>query len=83
MTKDLKGKVLNGKVVSNAMAGVVVVDIESKKTHPIYAKSYTSNRRIKAKSDEKLEIGTLVTIRETRPVSKEVSFKVVKVENKK
>lgn len=77
---EVKGKVLIGKVVSTAMNGVVVVDIESTKTHRLYAKSYTQNRRIKAQSESELEIGSIVTIREIRPVSKDVHFKVMKVE---
>lgn len=77
---EVKGKVLTGKVVSTAMQGVVVIDIESKKTHRLYNKSYTVNRRIKAKSDRELEIGDIVTIKEVRPISREVHFIVIKSE---
>ena len=79
--KSGNGKVLTGKVVSNAMTGVVVVDIERKKTHRLYGKSYSVNTRIKAKTDKNFEIGDIVSIAETRPMSKDVAFKVL--ENKK
>lgn len=79
--KSGNGKVLTGKIVSNAMTGVVVVDIERKKTHRLYGKSYSVNTRIKAKTDKNFEVGDIVSITETRPMSKNVAFKVL--ENKK
>lgn len=76
-----KGKSLTGIVVSVAMEGVVVVDIERKKFHRLYSKGYTANKRIKAKDEVgNLAIGDKVLIAETKPISKNVTFKVVRIE---
>jgi len=75
------GKLLFGKVVSIAMQNVAVIDIERSKTHRLYGKSYKVNNRIKARNKfTELEVGNLVYIRETRPISKEVHFEIIKLE---
>lgn len=81
--KVKSGKTLIGKVVSVAMNKTVVVDIERSKTHRLYGKSFKVNQKIKAHNDiETLAVGDVVTITETRPYSKEVAFKVIKVGEK-
>jgi len=85
MTNDnvKSGKTLIGKVVSTLMNKTVVVDVERSKTHRLYGKSFTVNTKIKARNDfDNIAVGDVVTITETRPFSKEVSFKVIKVGEK-
>jgi len=81
--KAKSGKTLTGAVVSIAMNKTVVVDVERSKTHRLYGKSFTVNTKIKAHNEfENVAIGDTVTITETRPISKEVTFKVIKVGEK-
>lgn len=75
-TKTAKVKV--GTIVSDKMDKTVVVQIDSVKTHPIYKKKYVMSTNFKA-HDEKNEyhVGDRVEIAETKPYSRDKSFKVV------
>lgn len=74
-------KILTGKVVSTKMDKTVVVEIERAFRHPLYRKAMKRHKRIKAHvtSDMKVSDGDVVDIEETAPISKEKSFKVIKV----
>lgn len=70
-------KGLVGKVSSDKMIGTVAVTVETFKAHPIYKKRLRRTRHYLAQvGDQKLNTGDLVYITETRPVSKQVHFKV-------
>ena len=78
MEKNKSGRILVGKVVSVAMAGTVVVDVERTKVHRLYSKRYTVNQKIKAKNSSfELAIDDTVEIQEVRPQSKDVHFLVI------
>lgn len=66
-----------GKIVSNKMMGSVVVAVEMPKRHPIYRKLIKNTKRIKAHADTTFALGSVVEIVETKPYSKQVSFKVL------
>ena len=66
-----------GKVVSTKMKGTVVVAVEMPKRHPIYGKTIKNTKKIKARTVDSVQTGATVEIVETRPFSKEVSFRVV------
>lgn len=68
-------KTLTGTVTSDSRDKTITVTVTSRETHPIYKKQYTVNRKYQA-HDEKNEAGKgdLVTIVETRPVSKTKAF---------
>ena len=70
-----------GRVVSNKMQKTVVVEVETKKPHPLYKKIVRKTKKYKVhwEGKKKLDEGTIVRIRETRPISKEKHFKVVEV----
>lgn len=77
-------KKLTGTVVSTKMKKTILVVVERKYTHPIYRKVLVRHRKYKVHNeDEKIKEGDLVTFREIRPISKEVSFEVVKESLKK
>lgn len=61
----------SGVVISNKMEKTIVVSIENRITHKKYGKVIAKTKKYKA-HDEKNEcqIGDLVTIIETRPLSK-------------
>jgi small subunit ribosomal protein S17 len=73
-------KLQTGTVVGNKMDKTVVVQIERKKRHRLYGKTIRVTRRYKA-HDEKNEchLGDLVTIAETRPLSREKRWRVVEI----
>lgn len=68
-----------GKIVSNKMDKTVVVAVESVKEHPIYKKKYKVTARFKAHVDNSKDfnVGDVVTLEETRPMSKEKRWAVV------
>lgn len=68
-----------GTVVSNKMQKTVVVEVERWKKHPIYKKRYKVHKKYKA-HDEKGEykVGDKVLIEESRPISKEKRWRVIK-----
>ena len=76
--KQSKGKQLTGVVVSDKMTDTIVVSVKSFAKHPKYGKFITSNKKYKAhdKGNTK-KIGDTVTIKETRPISKDKHFIVV------
>ncbi len=76
-------KVLSGRVVSNKMDKTVVVAVERLKSHPIYRKQYKQTARYKAHDEaNKCQIGDMVEITECRPLSREKSFTVTKIDGK-
>ena len=77
--KSINKKTLKGIVVSDKMQKTVVVSVLTLKKHPRYQRFYKSSKRYKA-HDENSEyhVGDHVLIEETRPISKDKSWKVVK-----
>ena len=69
-----------GRVVSNKMEQTVVVGIEQIIRHPLYGKTLRRTKKFKA-HDEKNEcgVGDTVEIMETRPISKEKNWRVVRI----
>ncbi len=76
-------KLIVGKVISLKMQKTAVVIIERKFRHKLYKKTLIRHKKYKVHYDEiKLEVGDLVMIQESRPISKEKHFVVVaKVKN--
>lgn len=62
---------LEGRVVSNKMEKTVVVAIERRKMHPIYKKVVRTTKKIMAHDESNaLEIGALVRVVESKPLSR-------------
>lgn len=71
-------KILTGKIVSTKMTNTVVVMIERKFRHPVYHKVIIRHKKFKAHNDKlELQMGDLVRIEETKPISKDKHFKVI------
>ncbi|SFR84660.1 small subunit ribosomal protein S17 [Marinobacter daqiaonensis] len=81
MTEATKtARTLNGKVVSNKMEKSIVVLVERQVKHPLYGKYVKRSTKIHAHDEQnECNIGDLVTIKETRPVSKTKSWALVEV----
>jgi len=69
-----------GLVVSNKMDKTVVVKVERKFIHPKFKKVVQSTRKYSA-HDEKNECcpGDLISIRETRPLSKTKRWRLIEI----
>jgi small subunit ribosomal protein S17 len=73
-------KVLVGRVLSNRMDKTVVVQVERQKRHQLYGKVLTMRNKFKAHdADNACQIGDLVTIVESRPLSKEKRWVVTEI----
>lgn len=71
-------RVLQGTVVSNGADKTVVVRVERRIKHPIYAKFVTKSKKFAAHDSGKAcEVGDTVRIQECRPISKRKRFEVV------
>lgn len=81
-TRNLR-KVRQGIVVSSAGEKTCVVMIRETKQHPIYKKMQTTSKKLHA-HDEKneAEVGDIVTIMETRPMSKLKHWRLLKIVEK-
>lgn len=72
-------KELKGIVISNKMQKTLVVRIENIKEHPKYKRRYKVHKNYKTHYDEgEYEIGDKVVIQETKPISKDKHWRVVK-----
>lgn len=83
MEKRSLRKTRIGTVVSNKMQKSIVVAIERQVAHPIYKKYFKKTTKLMA-HDEKQEcnIGDVVKIMETRPLSKRKNWRLVQVVEK-
>src|SRR5213082_971419 len=69
-----------GVVVSNKMNKTIVVAVESLKKHRIYKRTYKQTKRFYAHDEENTcQIGDLVRIEETRPLSKLKRWRLVEI----
>lgn len=81
--KISNSKTLEGVVVSDKMKDTVVVLVERYVKHPKYQKFINLRKKFKAHdAGNTCKIGDKVVIRETRPISKDKHFEVVKTEVK-
>ncbi len=72
-----------GRVVSDKMTQTITVLIESQKLHPVYKKRVNFSKKLKAHDEkEEAEIGDIVKIMETRPMSATKRFRLVEVVEK-
>jgi len=70
---------LSGIVVSDKMDKTVVVKVETIKKHPKYIKRYKSHKRYKGHDENnEFKVGDQVVIQETKPISKDKKWKVIK-----
>lgn len=83
MSKTTEARTLNGKVVSNKMDKTITVLVERQVKHPIYGKYIKRSNKIHAHDpDNVCQEGDLVTIEETRPISKTKAWKLHSVDRK-
>jgi len=76
-------KTREGIVISDKMDKTITVLIERRVKHPMYGKYLTRSSKVHA-HDEKNEcrIGDLVTVRETRPLSRTKTWALVSIDER-
>lgn len=76
-------KVRQGVVVSDVNDKTIVVVVEERKPHPVYGKMITTTKKYHC-HDENNEagLGDTVQIMETRPLSKQKRWRLVKIVEK-
>ena len=79
MERNLR-KTRVGRVVSNKMQKTIVVAIEDNVKHPLYKKVIKRTVKFKAHDEENIcGIGDKVEIMETRPLSKDKNWRLVRI----
>ncbi|MEE1195622.1 MAG: 30S ribosomal protein S17 [Lachnospiraceae bacterium] len=82
MERNLR-KTRQGKVVSNKMDKTIVVAIEDHVKHPLYKKIVKKTYKLKAHDEHnECNIGDIVKVMETRPLSKDKRWRLVEVVEK-
>ncbi|HIG44400.1 MAG TPA: 30S ribosomal protein S17 [Gammaproteobacteria bacterium] len=83
MSKTNDARTLNGTVVSNKMDKTITVQVERLVKHPLYGKYMKRSNKIHAHDPENVcQEGDLVTIEETKPISKSKAWKLTSVDRK-
>lgn len=78
MTSPSTKRKLRGTIVSTDMMKTVVVAVTRLKLHPKYKQRYRVTKRFKAHvATEAYKVGDVVTIEETRPISKDKRWKIL------
>jgi small subunit ribosomal protein S17 len=72
-------RVLQGVVVSDKNAKTVVVQVERRYTHPLFKKTVRRTKKFHAHDeDSTFKVGDIVWIQESRPISKNKRWVVLK-----
>jgi small subunit ribosomal protein S17 len=73
-------KILTGRVISNKMRQTVLVEVQRLQRHPVYGKVMRQTTRLMAHDqDAACQVGDLVRVIETRPLSKWKRWAVIKI----
>ncbi len=73
-------KVRSGTVVSDGMDKTVVVSVERTLAHPLYGKQISRRKRYQAHDEgNEYQVGDVVRIEETRPLSKLKRWRVLEL----
>lgn len=76
-------QVLKGTVVSVGMDKTAVVEVHTVKAHPVYRKRFRTSKKYYVHDEENVcNVGDLVRIAETRPLSKTKRWRLLEVVEK-
>ena len=76
----MSARILQGVVVSDKMDKTVVVNVARRKQHALYRKVINRSKRFKAHDAEnECNVGDIVRILETRPISKGKRWRVIEI----
>lgn len=75
---ESKRREIEGVVTSNGMEKTVKVRVDTIESHPVYKKRIKRKKVFFAHTEEELNVGDKVVIRESRPYSKKIRWIVIK-----
>ena len=76
-------RTLQGRVVSDKMDKTITVKIERRVKHPVYGKYITRSSKVHAHDENnECRVGDLVTVCETRPLSRTKSWTLVSIDER-
>jgi small subunit ribosomal protein S17 len=82
MERNLR-KTKVGKVMSNKMDKTIVVKIDTKTKDPLYGKIVNKSLKVKSHDENnECSIGDTVEIMETRPLSKDKRYRLIRIVEK-
>ncbi len=80
---EKKARTLSGRVVSDKMDKSITVLVERRVKHPMYGKIINKSTKVKAHDEtNECRAGDVVTIAETRPLSKTKSWALVNIDER-
>ena len=80
---DNKVRTVQGRVVSNKMDKTITVLVERRVKHPVYGKFMTRSTKLHAHDEtNECNIGDVVTIQESRPLSKLKTWTLTSVDER-
>ncbi len=83
MSQTDEARTAQGTVVSTKMQKTITVLVERRMQHPLYGKYIKRSKKIHAHDEtEQCQEGDLVTIEETRPISKTKAWQLKSVDRK-
>ena len=83
MTERNRRRVLRGTVVSDKMDKTIVVEVSTQRSHPLYGRRVKYTKKFKAHDENnEAKVGDIVEVMETRPLSKDKHFRLVKIVEK-
>ena len=83
MSTSNASRTASGRVTSNKMDKTITVLVERQVKHPLYGKYIKRSKKIHAHDEQNLcQEGDLVTIQETRPMSKTKAWQLRSVDRK-
>lgn len=83
MAEQKNARMVTGRVVSDKMEKSIVVRVERRMKHPIYGKYVKRSTKMRAHDENnECRMGDLVTIKESRPVSKTKSWVLERIDER-
>jgi len=78
-----QSRTVTGKVVSDKMDKTITVLINRRVKHPVYGKYMSKSSKVKAHDENnECKAGDLVTVAESRPLSKSKTWTLVNIEER-
>lgn len=72
-----------GKVISDKMDKTIVVEVQTRVAHPLYKKIIKRSYKLKAHDEKnKCNVGDIVVVSETRPLSRDKRWRLVEITEK-
>ena len=83
MSDNKIARTLSGKVVSDKMDQTITVLVERRVQHPIYKKFVKRSTKVHAHdASNECQIGDVVTVKESRPLSKTKTWTLVSIDER-